>query len=88
MLLSIMSPIVISSSAISSSAITMITTPTLPRYGVAMVSSLVVALFLKEILSSSQKWDKYVDSSFKIIVVPFTFTLVAITLFIVLGYGY
>jgi hypothetical protein len=71
----------VSSSAIASSAITMITTPGLPQYGVAMVSALIVILSLKEILSSSQKWNEYLNNSFNLVAVPFVFTFVMIVLF-------
>jgi hypothetical protein len=71
----------ITSSAISSTAITMITTPGLPQYGVAMVSALIVILSLKEILSSSQKWNKYLNNSFNLALVPFVITFVMIVLF-------
>ena len=71
----------ITSSAISSTAITMITTPGLPQYGVAMVSALIVVLSLKEILSSSQKWNKYLNNSFNLALVPFVITFVMIVLF-------
>jgi hypothetical protein len=71
----------VSSSAISSSAITMITAPGLPQYGVAMVSALIVILSLKEILSSSQKWNEYLNNSFNLVAVPFIFTFLMILLF-------
>jgi hypothetical protein len=71
----------IASSAISTSAITMITTPGLPQYGAAMVSALIVILSLKEILSSSQKWNKYLNNSFNLALVPFVITFVLIVLF-------
>jgi hypothetical protein len=56
----------------------MITTPGLPHYGVAMVSALIVVLALKEILSSSQKWNKYLNNSFNMASVPLTFTFLFI----------
>ena len=71
----------VSSGAISSSAITMITAPGLPQYGVAMVSVLIVILSLKEILSSSQIWNKYLNNSFNLVAVPFIFTFLMILLF-------
>jgi hypothetical protein len=71
----------VSSSAISSSAISMITTPGLPHYGVAVVSALIVVLSLKEILSFSQKWNKYLNNSFNMASVPLTFTFLSILAF-------
>jgi hypothetical protein len=68
----------ISSSVMSSSVIAMTTTPSLPQYGIAMVSALIVILSLKEILSSSQKWNEYLNNSFNLVVVPFIFTFVMI----------
>jgi hypothetical protein len=69
------------SSAVSSSAISLVTTPGLPHYGVAMVSALIVVLALKEILSSSQKWNKYLNNSFNMATVPLTFTFLFIVAF-------
>lgn len=80
MLLSSVSSSIVSSS-ISSSAISMVTTPGLPHYGVAMVFALIVVLALKEILSSSQKWNKYLNSSFNMASVPLTFTFLLILVF-------
>jgi len=52
------------SSAAASSAVTMITTPGLPLYGAAIVVGLIALLSLKEVLSASEKWNKYLNSSF------------------------
>jgi hypothetical protein len=71
----------VSSGAISSSTISMITTPGLPHYNVAMVSALIVVLALKEMLSSSQKWNMYLNNSFNIASVPLTLTFLFILLF-------
>jgi hypothetical protein len=78
---SILSSSAVSSSAISSTTISMITTPGIPQYGAAMVSVLIVLLSLKEILSSSQKWNKYLNSSFNLGIVPLLVCFVAIVVF-------
>ena len=80
MLLSSVSSSIISSVAPSSS-ITLITTPGLTHYGASMVSALIVLLSLKEILSSSQKWNKYLNNSFNVASVPLIFTFLCILVF-------
>jgi len=62
----------------SSSVIAMTTTPSLPQYGIAMVSSLILFLSLKEILSSTQKWNEYLNNSFNLAIIPFIFTFVMV----------
>jgi hypothetical protein len=59
----------------------MITTPGLPQYGVAMVSGLIVVLSLKEILSSSPKWNKYLNNSFNLAIIPLSFTFLMILIY-------
>jgi hypothetical protein len=68
----------ISSSAISSSAITMIKSPGLPQYGSLMVAGLVLLLSLKEVISSSERWNKYLNNSFNSALIPLLLTFVAI----------
>lgn len=70
MLLSIISSSAISSSAISSSAISMITSPGLPEYGAAVVVGLIALLSLKEVLSASDHWNKSLNSSFNLAIMP------------------
>ena len=71
---------VISSSAISSSVISMVTSPGLPQYGSAMVVGLIVLLSLKEVLSASKYWNQFLNTSFNLAIVPlflsFTFIVV------------
>jgi hypothetical protein len=69
---------IISSSAISSSAISMITSPGLPQYGVAVVVGLIVLLSLKEILSASKQWSKSLNSSFNVAILPLLFMFILI----------
>lgn len=57
-------------SIISSSAISMITSPGLQEYGVAAVVGLIVLLSLKEVLSASEHWNKSLSSSFNLAIVP------------------
>jgi len=69
---------IISSSAISSSAISMITSPGLPQYGAAVVVGLIVLLSLKEILSASKRWSKSLNNSFNVAILPLLFIFVLI----------
>ena len=71
----------ISSSIISSSAITMITSPGLPQYGALMVGALMILLCLKEILSASQTWNKYLNNSFNLVLAPLLLCFFAILVF-------
>ncbi len=48
----------------------MITTPGLPQYGAAVVVGLIVLLSLKEILSASGHWNKSLNSSFNLAIMP------------------
>ena len=71
----------ISSSIISSSAITMITSPGLPQYGALVVGALIILLCLKEILSASQTWNKYLNNSFNLALAPLLLCFFAILVF-------
>jgi hypothetical protein len=48
----------------------MITSPGLPEYGVAAVVGLIVLLSLKEVLSASEHWNKSLNSSFNLAILP------------------
>ena len=72
---------IISSSAISSSAISMITSPGLPQYGAAVVVGLIVLLSLKEILSASEKWSKSLSGSFNLAILPLFVSFALIVIF-------
>ncbi|MDQ1274658.1 MAG: hypothetical protein QG610_230 [Euryarchaeota archaeon] len=72
---------IISSSAISSSAISMVTSPGLPQYGAAVVVGLIALLSLKEILSASEHWSKSLNSSFNLAVLPLLFSFAALVIF-------
>ncbi len=72
---------IISSSAISSSAISMITSPGLPQYGAAVVVGLIALLSLKEILSASKKWNNSLNSSFNMALMPLLVCFLAILVF-------
>ena len=72
---------IISSSAISSSAISMVTSPGLPQYGSAIVIGLITLLSLKEVLSASEHWNKSLDSSFNLTILPLLFAFGAIVIF-------
>ncbi|MFZ2498783.1 MAG: hypothetical protein ACP5N0_12890 [Methanosarcina sp.] len=76
---------IISSSAISASAISMITSPGLPQYGAAVVVGLIVLLSLKEVLSASEKWNKSLNSSFNLAILPLCFAFLAVICFNILA---
>ena len=78
MLLSSVSSSIVSSSANSSTAISMITTPGLTQYFFAVIFSLVMLLCLKEILSSSQNWNKSLNNSFNLVILPLAFCFIAV----------
>ena len=81
MLLSSISSNIISSSAAASSAISIVTTPGLPQYGALVVISLIILLSLKEVISASEIWSKYLNSSFNLAIVPLLFTFAAIVVY-------
>ncbi|MDR7666250.1 hypothetical protein RG963_10770 [Methanosarcina sp. Z-7115] len=76
---------ILSSSAISSSAISMITVPGLPQYGFSIVIGLIALLSLKEVLSASEKWNKTLDCSLNLALLPLLFTFAWIVLFKIFG---
>jgi len=81
MLLSIVSTSAISSSAISSSVISMVTTPGLPQYGSAVVVGLISLLSLKEVLSASKYWNRRLNNSFNLPIIPLLCSFAAIVVF-------
>jgi len=81
MLLSVISSSAISSSAISSSAISMVTSPGLPQYGASVVVGLIALLSLKEVLSASTSWNKYLNSSFNLAIIPLLLSFTCIVVF-------
>jgi hypothetical protein len=80
MLLSSISSSLVSSAA-ASSAISMMTKPGLPQYGAAIVVGLIALLSLKEVCSASEKWNKYLNNSFNMAIIPLFFSFVAIVVF-------
>ena len=72
---------VISSSAISSSVISMVTTPGLPQYGSTIVVGLISLLSLKEVLSASNYWNSRLSNSFNLPIVPLLLSFAAIVIF-------
>lgn len=67
-------------SIVSSSAISMITSPGLQEYGVAAVVGLIVLLSLKEVLSASEHWNKSLNSSFNLAILPLSVCFALIVL--------
>lgn len=70
-----------SSSAISASAISIVTTPGLPQYGASVVIGLISLLSLKEVLSASEKWNNSLNNSFNLAILPLLLVFVAIVLY-------
>jgi len=73
------------SSAAAASAVSMITTPGLPQYGASIVVGLIALLSLKEVFSASEKWNKYLNNSFNMAIIPLFFSFVAIVFFNVIA---
>ncbi|MGA9188479.1 MAG: hypothetical protein WB014_07965 [Methanosarcina sp.] len=68
-------------SIISSSAVSMITSPGLPQFGGTVVVGLVILLSLKEIFSASEQWDKHLNASFNMTILPLMVAFVGIVIF-------
>jgi len=56
----------------------MIASPGLPQYGAAVFVGLVVLLCLKEVLSASEYWNKSLNSSFNLAILPLLVCFIAI----------
>jgi hypothetical protein len=69
---------IISSSAISSSAIAISTTPGLTQYGSAVVAGLIMFLCFKEVLSTSERWNRNLNNSFNMVILPMVLCFVTI----------
>lgn len=61
---------IVSSSAISLSAISMNTTLGLSQYAAAVVIGLIALLCLREVLSASKYWSKSLSNSFNMAIMP------------------
>ena len=68
-------------SIISSSAVSMITSPGLPQFGATVVVGLLILLSLKEILSASEQWNKHLNASFNMTILPLIVVFVGIVIF-------
>lgn len=68
-------------SIVSCSAVSMITSPGLPQFGVAVVVGLLILLSLKEILSASEQWSKNLNASFNMTILPLIVVFVGIVIF-------
>ena len=68
-------------SIISSSAVSMITSPGLPQFGATVVVGLLILLSLKEILSASAQWNKHLNASFNMTILPLIVVFVGIIIF-------
>ncbi|RXA21921.1 hypothetical protein EQO05_01455 [Methanosarcina sp. MSH10X1] len=72
---------IISSGAIFSSSISVITTRGLPQYGATVVFGLIILLSLKEIISASKLWNKNLSESLNIAILPLFLIFVGIVIF-------
>ncbi|MDD2438669.1 MAG: hypothetical protein PHD41_00370 [Methanosarcinaceae archaeon] len=68
-------------SIISSSTMSAATSPGLPEYGATAIIGLILLLSLKEVLSASKIWNRYLNSSFNIAIVPLLISFGAIVVF-------
>ncbi|WP_048129955.1 MULTISPECIES: hypothetical protein [unclassified Methanosarcina] len=59
----------------------MVTIPGLPQYGSDMVVGLIALLSLKEVLSASKYWNKLINSSFNVAIIPLLLSFTAIVIF-------
>jgi hypothetical protein len=70
-------------SVVSCSAISAITSPELALYGKEAVIGLVILFSLKEIVSTSERWNRNLNSSFNLAIAPLLLCFVAIVAFTV-----
>ena len=59
----------------------MVTSPGLPQYGAAVIVGLIALLSLKEVLSASECWNKYLNSSFNLAIVPLLLSFTCIVVY-------
>jgi hypothetical protein len=65
-----------------SGSIQSITTITgLPPYWHAVISGLVILLYLKEVLAASEKWNSDLNDSFNTAIIPLTLSFIGIVIF-------
>lgn len=76
---------IISYSAISSSALSMMAAPGLPEYGAIVVLALVFLYSFKEIFSGSKFYGKALDSSLNMGIIPLAVCFCAAVVFRVAG---
>lgn len=62
-------------------AISMVTSPGLPQHGAAVVVGLIVLLSLKEVLSASTSWNKDLNSSFNLAIIPLLLSFTCIVVY-------
>jgi hypothetical protein len=63
----------------------MITSPGLPQYGAAVVVGLIALLSLKEVISASGHWNKSLNSSFNMAIMPLLLCFASIVCFEVIS---
>lgn len=76
---------IVSSSAISSSALSMMAAPGLPEYGAIIMLALVSLYSFKEIFSGSKFWGKALNSSLNMGIIPLVVCFCAALAFRVAG---
>ena len=83
MLTSVVSSAAASSMASTTSAISLTTPIGLPEYGVLAVIALIILLSAKEILSASDKWNRAINCSLNMCILPLLISFTAIVTFTV-----
>lgn len=68
-------------SSASAGAISMVTGIGVPEYGVLAVVALIVLLSAKEILSASESWNKRINCSLNMSIMPLLVSFFAIVMF-------
>lgn len=64
-----------------SSVVSMVTTPGIPKFGYAVVIALILFLLLKDILSTSELYSKYVGSSLNLVTGPLLIVFIATVIY-------
>jgi hypothetical protein len=65
----------------SISSMSMITDLGLPQYGSTVVAGLITFLSLKEVLSTSEQWNRNLNDSFNLVIRPLLLCFVAIVVY-------
>jgi hypothetical protein len=81
MLTGVISYSVISSNVGLSTLKATATTIGLPQYWSEVITGLLILLYLKEVLSSTGKWNRHLNDSFNIAIIPLVFSFIGVIIF-------